>query len=422
MLASGCRIWAVALIFWSPLAVASGEPQDLQLAEQILSEYWHREGDNNEHAAAAYEQATAPSVESRMAYTLQRMNHFRYREALSVAREVAQLAPNSPEALAVLCWLETLLELNNEALVDLQRLRRAIDGLDPADPQRQFYLRHLGRLLGFIEGPGNRQVNRETFLQTETALQQGLTPEENKLLADARQEILDQFNQLQANQDQARNDFLAEAQKKAAAEIAAIQANNQNLKQARDQIPARIQASTNAFQQRSTALRNQIQPLESQFRIVQNQILPLQTQWQSLVIQIDLWDRRFSHPDRPPTYWDQVFRNQLAMEALRIDATIAGLQNQMWSLEAQVAQLNRELFQLNQQHQAELQSLNSESQNLTRQMERNSVRIQKLMAGPARVTGEAMAIGNRINKLKTYYDFPLESFRGELLKKLQAKR
>ncbi len=422
MLVSCCRIWAVALIVWSPLAVATGEPQDRQLAEQVLSEYWHREGDNNELAAAAYEQATVPSVEMRMAFILQRMNHFRYREALSAAREVAQLAPNSLEALAVLCWLETLLELNNEALVDLQRLRRAMDGLDPADPQRQFYLRHSGRLLGFIEGPGNRQVNRETLLQTEAALQQGLTPEENKLLADARQEIIDQFNQLQANQDQARHDFLAEAQKKAAAEIAAIQANNQNLKQARDQIPARIQASTNAYQQRSAALRDQIQPLESQVRIVQNQIFPLQTQWQSLVIQIDLWDRRFSNPDRPPTYWDQVFRNQLAMETLQIDTTIAGLQNQMWSLTAQVAQLNRDLFQLNQQHQAELQSLNGESQNLARQMERNSLRIQKLMAAPARVTGEAMAIANRINKLKTYYDFPLELFRGDLLKKLQAKR
>jgi hypothetical protein len=395
---------------------------DWKVADQILNQFWHREGENAIEARAAYEGLNNPSVETRLAYVFQRMNHFRYREALPVARELVRSHPDHSEALAALSWLETLLGSNNEALITMRDLRQSLGGQPPADQQRQFYLRHLGRMIGFLEGPGNRQVNRETLDQTVAQILNGLAPDNVQIFEDARQDVTDQFDQLKQDQETARNNFLNEAQKKAAAETAAIQTSNQALKQQRDQIPTRMQTVTDSFNQRSASLRNQIQPIESEYRMLETQLFPLHLQWQNTITQMALWDRRFTRPDEPPSYWDQVLRNQFAFEASRIDAQILFIRQQMRGLEFRVASLNQELYLTNQQFQQQLDSFRIEDQQITRQMERNSNRIQKLMSGPSRITGDAMSIAQRIDKLKTYGDFPIEQFRGKLLKQIRGKK
>ncbi|MBX3419445.1 MAG: hypothetical protein KF851_17705 [Pirellulaceae bacterium] len=396
--------------------------QDLIIAEKILEEFWRRENDNAIDARVAFEGLAVPSNDARLAYAFQRMNHYRYREALPVARELVRLQPDHIEALAAVSWLETLLGSNNEALITMRGLRQAIDGLDPTDQAKRFYLQHLGRLIGFLEGPGNRQVNRQTFEQTVALIVNGLPQDNLAAFENSRQDVLNEFAQLKQDQELARNNFLNDAQQKAAAESANIQNANQTLAQQRNQIPTRTQSATDTINQRSTSIRNQINPLESQYRMLETQLFPLANQWQNLMIRMSFLDRRFSRPNDPPSQFDQFLLNQLAFEAAALDSQILFIRQQMRGLELQVASLNQDLYILNQQLQEQLQGLRIEDQQLARQMERNSARIQKLVAGPTRVTGDALSIAQRIDKLKTYDDFAIEHFRSELLKKIRAQK
>ena len=393
------------------------------LSVQLLKELWTRDGNNLEVAQQNFESIAARDAITLFAYSLNRINHYRYRDGLTVAREAAEKSPEDFEIWATVSWLEILLQNNNEGMLALQKLKASIQVLDADSAKRGFFIRHMGRLVGFLEGPAGSSVNQEILMNTIALIEEKLTPNETKAFSEARQAVLDEFVKLGGKREMAKTDFLADAKAKADAETKVLEGQNELIMKRRESIPGQISKLTDDFNSQSSSLRAQAQPLQSQIGVLQAQHNNLQIELQQHYAQVAYYQGLLNRTRDPnDRFWIINQMNQFQLFCRNVESQILGVQGQLRSIDSQLGSLNGQLQQVTAQFNGQVGRLQAELNELDRQLGRNMSKTQKLAEPPKRITGEALSLGQRLDKLKTYYDLPSEQFRNDLLEKVKAQK
>jgi uncharacterized phage infection (PIP) family protein YhgE len=412
-------VLAAILLFCFPYCLNGQTPS---ISVQLLKDLWSRDGNNLEVAQKSFETTAVRDGNTLFAYALNRINHYRYRDGLSVAREASEKSPEDFDVWATLSWLEVLLQNNNEGMLALQKLKASIQVLEADSAKRGFYIRHMGRLIGFLEGPAGGGVNQEILTNTISLIEEKLTPDESKAFIEARQAVVDEFVKLGGKRELAKTDFLADAKAKAEAETKVLEGQNELIMKRRESIPSQISKLTDDFNSQTSSLRAQAQPLQSQIGMLQAQHSNLQIELQQHYAQVAYYQGLLNRTRDPnDRFWIINQMNQFQLFCRNVESQILGVQGQLRSIDSQLGSLNRQAQQVNAQYNSQVGRLQAELNELDRQLGRNMSKTQKLAEPPKRITGEALTLSQRLDKLKTYYDLPSEQLRNDLLEKIKAQ-
>ncbi len=266
-------------------------------------------------------------------------------------------------------------------------------------------------------------MNQEILTNTIALLEEKLSPDESKAFTEARQSVLDEFVKLGGKREVAKTDFLADAKAKAEAETKVIEGQNQLIMKRRESIPAQISKLTDDFNAQSSSLRAQAQPLQSQIGVLQAQHNNLQIELQQHYAQVAYYQSLLNQTrNANDRFWIINQMNQFQLFCRNVGSQILGVQGQLRSIDSQLGSLSRQLQQVTAQFNGLVGQLQAEQNELDRQLNRNMSKTQKLAEPPKRITGEALTLSQRLDKLKTYYDLPTEQLRNDLLEKIKAQK
>ena len=271
----------------------------------------------------------------------------------------------------------------------------------------------LGTLRGFVGGPIGGGAEDPKLAELDALVEETSSPEQAAAYAGARQALLDRFAELGAAQRataEARTEQDRKAREEAVAalqaEIDALTTKKSEAATAQAKAQQDAEASLKQKQDRLTEIRQQLAPAEAQIAVFQTQIASLS--------------------DQIRDYSSVLAANQ--NNALMISSTgfqidnlrlqQAGLQQQIFAVQARVAPLNREATQLMNESQQTtvgreqtLGRLRKEAADADRRLASLRRKIEQEQAGRSGSRGD----GPRVDVLSTYYSYPVDAERERLL-------
>jgi predicted nucleic acid-binding Zn-ribbon protein len=391
------------------------QDHDKDVAKTLLTELWPRSLENREASATLYQEhitavSESPIVSS--AYAWNRMQHSRYREARVVFQSLVDREEPEVGHLIGLSWVQFVLNDTDLGLMTLQKIKAQLTKLPADDPQRNAALLHMGRMVGYAQGPLNTRVNKDILKSTDEVALADLNQHDSAIYTDGLREIIEQFEDMSADQTKAKEEFLVTAKEKAQNEIQLIEAENNNIAQRTAQLVPEAQQLTETFNNEASALRAQAQPLQANQAALQSQITSLSFDLQQVYGEIALQQSFLNdNEESRRNFFVRNRLNQLYFLARDIESQIVSANFQLRNINGQLHGLLQQQNQLANQHDHMLGQLNQERRNLQRQLTKNRSRIVKLSDEPKRLGGEAQKLAQQLDQFSTFYRLPLEQIR-----------
>jgi len=400
---------------------------------ELLQLGWEKPTEAFEQSQKLYKQLEAqfpghPVLD--YAYALVQLKRFRYAEAARAIDRVAAVQQDDLTIRKLRCWLAGVSRQYDVALKEMERMADllAAEAAKAAHPDQDAQARQnehlqtaqfLGRVYGFLEGPGRGGVDDLLRAKTRQYVGDRLSDAQRAAFDEARRATGDQLAELQnqiaqktaENEKQAariREETLQQLAARAEAlraDIAAAESRNQRLKE-------QLDAETEKLDRQRRELSLKMQRLEDEARPLRSEIRALDLRIGTLLEQAD----REKDPD---------VRNRLLHEAAMWrasrDARLAALDR----LGRQLAGYQAELAVLDQRAAAAIaryQRSITPVEPLLKSLERTERESNKLRREP--VTGrtpEVTNLENRAAAFTTYVPLPtsLEAERQALLEKLR---
>ena len=394
----------------------------IQAAINLLDARWDKNVANREYSVKELERYPE-SPEVVLAYTLNRMQHRRYKDALSSARKLQRLDPDELDGAVLHIWLETLSNNYEEALVAIKSLGPKLTGANNADKASlDWSLKRLGRLVGYMQGPAFDKVNADLVNDAIAVSTKGLTPEQLNIFNRNREEVLQKYETLLAQNRQ----FADNAQRKAEAENASqtqdLNAQNQRLEDRAQQLEPRIDQLRNEGIQKLEQIRTEARPLQQQLASLSNQIDSANFNLDSLYLNLALLNqnRRSANRRGGLVYVDPVFSSPslISIEIQNRLYEIDRLRYRYRIVADQLAEIESEAYRIQNEYGAAVGDVNSQLNSLDREKRRNDRQLTKLAKGPKVAKGKLGSLRNRTGALKTYDPISLEVYRQTFLQKL----
>jgi hypothetical protein len=374
------------------------------------------------------------------AYALSLIEKHRYSDAARQINRSLAISQGNLSAWKAKIWLD----VTNKQYADAQEAMRSLCGLMPADTTRpeiearcQETAAFLGRVCGFIQGPGREGGDALLVDRFVSELARQLTPSRLEVFKRARQEVLDQYVQFaQGIQQRRQNAKTAEYQVRSR--------QNQLLNQERHQVMAEM----GTMEDRKTEVRRDY--MAEQAQLAQNrqesvgmlgqvgaQAVQAQAAYASTSTAIgqQRWaaGQQFTEPQppmgNPPSaaqvqaYQEWFARRQQwqqaqamagaqadAMEPDRANyaATAQGLGAQAMGLMCEVAEADRQLRESQAREAAEMRRLEFREKRLRVNTRRCSEDEERNLKQPnTGTTTEVLALTNKAKALVTYIPQPI---------------
>ncbi len=400
-----------ATFSYSPSHANADDSPD-ELIEKLLATHWEKSGANKAAAQLIYESdrqlQNHPKV--MLAYSINRMQHNRQRDALAIVKRLNQVEASNADAWMLRIWLEALTDNYDQSLVAITQFRQNFSQPDKIDPetQKELHLR-LGRVIGYMQGPVNHKINPDILAAALAAAIDGMTPNQLQRFNSERNKVLAKFDALSKTNAAKLADEKLKVQINNDLEADKRQKQNKDLQDQASQLMPLIDKARADADDQINNLRAEISPLESQQVTIGNQITDLKSDLS--LMYSDLIRLQTNWPNHPDIIW-------IAANIRNRERDLSGLYRQSRDVAARINQLGGRMRQVRAMANSRIHSLNQQLKQLELTRRKNDRRLNQLSKGPKVATGKKLALDNRVISLKTYDPFPLELYRVAMVEKL----
>lgn len=393
----------------------------------LLSVGWDIRPEGRARAAAAYQQAVEDLPGDRQivyAYALVRMQQRQYPEAVRLLEDYLSIEKEDAQAWRAKAWLSMLMKNASSSLVDLDKISQLVadEKTELTAAERQELIGFLGRMIGFLEGPGEGAVNSSTLGAAKRKLVDRLTGTQRETFDQNVSAVIDEFGVLATAKDDAQVQEIATAEKRKRDQLAQLDkdaieigARKEELKLAAERIESEAQADNDTYSRADQPLAESLANVNSQALIAERELAN---------VSVDLLSLRAQFArERDPIIRDRLFReiDRVEILAARIDADLLSLRRRAQGIQAQRATLAAKHNQAQASFAAGRAKAQKEFQTLENQLKRASAERSKLKRPAVGNTGKVIALNKQAVALSTYETFPLEAEKQRLLDQLEAK-
>lgn len=393
----------------------------------LLSVGWDIRSEGRERAAAAYQQAVEDFPGDRQvvyAYALVRMQQRQYPEAVRLLEDYLSIEKQDAHAWRAKAWLSMLMKNASSSLVDLDKISQLVadEKTELTAAEQQELIGFLGRMIGFLEGPGEGAVNSSTLSSAKRKIVDRLTGTQRETFDQNVSAVIDEFGVLATAKDDAQVQEIATAEKRKRDQLAQLDkdaieigARKEELKLAAEKIESEAQSDNETYSRADQPLAESLANVNSQALIAERELANASVDLLSLRAQ-------FAR-ERDPIFRDRLFReiDRVEILAARIDADLLSLRRRAQGIQAQRATLAAKHNQAQASFAAGIAKAQKEFQTLENQLKRASAERSKLKRPAVGNTGKVIALNKQAVALSTYETFPLEAEKQRLLDQLEAK-
>ncbi len=398
--------------------------QDVSVISLLLNEQWQRQTGAEQERARELGQAALRAdpgnLQLTYAYALNRMQHYRYRDAVPLLKQVVRAQPTNLSAWQLLTWAQIVNGQHDASLVSMREMKQAMTAAAAADDDAALEMyQHAGRLTGFLQGPVSSAPNADLLQLTITTLADGATAQQLEVFNRERDAVLQKYDQITRDEAAAAASFLQNAAAKGAVEAEVIEKTNESLDQRRETIQPEVSRLTVEATSRISSLDQQAGPLLAEATALDAQANQLA--WTLNNIRADiLLTQQASFDRRNPEFrFGYQYRlSQLYALAQQTEIQLANVRNRLVGLQSQLNVLGVQRDQVQNLYGGEIAQQRNELQQIDRQQKKNTRKLQDIIDGPDRITGKALQLANKKDLMSTYYIPPLEIYRLEFLDKL----
>lgn len=427
----GCL--AVALIL--PLPARAAAPSIVD----VLSVGWDTAPEARAAGERAYQQFVKDNPGNRQvlyAYALVKMQQRQYPEAAKLLDQYLTIEKNDLHAWRAKSFLSMLLRQSDLGLVELDKLSQVLaddmadklkaPGAEEMEDRQRRELHgetvsYLGRMIGYLEGPGEGSVNTATLTTTKTKISNRLSDTWRDILDAAASAVVDEYNVLATAKDDAKFQEIAAAEQAKRDRIAEIErlaieaaSRQDELKAGYDKVQEEIAAENAAYARQDQPLADELNRLSSQAAVINRELS---------VVSADIFSlRRAAEMEQ-----DQVQRLRLLQESDRLERIAVRLDADLRALERRAAIVQRDRAALALRHRQNLAAygvtagrMEKEFKTIETSLKRAESERAKLKKPATGNTGKVIALNKQAIALTTYEVFPLEAEKQRLLDELAA--
>lgn len=438
--------WIFALILLSSagVPVAAAAPPTRDELKKLLELGWRIDPESQQAADELYDQlsgATRSHGSVSYAQALIKIKQRRYSDALPLVDDLLRFEPKNIDAWRAKIWLSIILRRSPEALVATEKAvalfpaepaapvapppadKDARDDPAEANDAERYYVdlsTFLGRMFGYLEGPGAATVGEAQLVTHRTKVVERLTGARREAFLAGRDAVMDQFLGKKDDQQVTREKAVQEEEKQRDQRLRQLDEQRSRDAERVDQLNAERTRLRGELNDQLRDIQRRDQPLADQVARLDAQATRLRRELNIYAGDIGQLERLLLR-ERDPLIRDQYRREIAVLEsrASRLDADLAALNRQGAGVVAQRASLAQEAQQVQGSIGRQLDSLDKEGgdiQRRARQADGEERRLRKPTTGD---TTQVRAMSAQASAWTTYEPFPLELERQRLLDSLK---
>jgi hypothetical protein len=353
------------------------------------------------------------------AYALVLMKQRRYEQAITELDGVLKLDESNLAARENKIRLLMLTKNYSGAVVELDRLSRLAAEAPqehlPLDRRRDV-LRFIGRVIGFLEGPGEAGIAAVTRQRAQREIESRLTDEELGIYDEARDGVLERFGKSVGQAETGREDALTEKQRQREEAKRDLQTQRTQQQERATELLARADQLRKEIKDNETEFAKAERPLVDRLARLDRQAEIPRRELALLLADSDSLRAAAARTEDPVERDRLLFRaQQLEIFAARYDADLAVLERQAAAVNAERAQIRDRFGRENAALVASGTTIKKELELLGRGEKRLAMdekRFDKPITGGTRAV---RALEAEAGAFTTYEPLPLEEERQRLL-------
>ena len=410
---------------WCPLA--SAQATSAAAISELITVGWDTKPEGRARAEETYLRAVEDHPGDRQlvyAYALVKMQQRQFPEASRLLDQYLAIEKQDALAWRAKSWLSMLMKSAPTSLVELDKLSQVLADEKVKLPiaTRQELIQFLGRMIGFLEGPGEGSVNAATLVAAKAKIAGRLTETEREAFDQGVSAVVDEFGVLATAKDDAQVQEIATAEKQKREQLAQLDkdavdigARKEELKITAERIESEV-ASENATYAKADA------PLADEFNRIARQASDVDRDLSNVSSDI-VSLRGQAAREKDPNIRNRIFRDIDRLEgiAARLDNNLRSLERTAAGVRARRATLLAQHNQVLAGYASSLGAAQREFKGLESREKRADNLRNKLRKPTVGNTGKVIALNNQAVALSTYEVFPLEAEKQRLLDQSEVK-
>jgi hypothetical protein len=412
-------LMASGMLLNCPPLWAESTPADA--IHQLLTTGWNTRPEGRAQAEEIYRQGVEDHPGDRQlvyAYALVRMQQRQYPEAAKLLEQYLAIEKQDAHAWRAKAWLSMLMKNAPASLVELDKLSQLLaDEKSPISDADQVELTaFLGRMIGFLEGPGEGAVNMATLAQAKRKISERLTATQRENFDQQASAVTDEFSVLATAKDDAQVQEIVAAERQKRERRVELDKDEVNIAARKEELRLVSEKVNNEIQAENDAYARADQPLADALSSVSAQGALLERDLSRIVADI-ISLRAQATREMDPVRRDLLFReiDRLDIIAARLDADLLSLRRRAQALQGQRNTLAARHNQALAGYSATLATAQKEFQTLENRLKRAATERAKLGKPATGNTGKVIALNAQAVALSTYENFPLEAEKQRLL-------
>lgn len=360
------------------------------------------------------------------AYALVLLKQRRYDEAAKPLDSAVAGDPTNWSARQNKIRLLMLTKKYDAALVELDRMSKQLaeaseDQLPPS--QRREVVAFLGRMIGFLEGPAERDVAASSRRRVQRQVESVLTEQELLQYDEARDGVLARFTEIAEASQRGREEALAEKERQREDAARDLEERRAKQQERRAELLDRADKIRQEMRDNQAELTKAEQPLLDRLARINRQAEIPRREIALLITEADSLRAAAARLEDPIERDRLLFRaRQLEIAASRYDADLAALERQAAAINVERARLQKEFQRNNGALVNSLRTIENELVAIQRSEKRNALDERRLEKPLTSGTRAVRALEAEAGAFTTYEPFPLEEDRQRLLDSLANPR
>jgi hypothetical protein len=358
------------------------------------------------------------------AYALVKLQQRQYPEASRLLDQYLGIEKQDVFAWRAKAWISLLTKNAGGAVVELDKLSQLLadEKVKLSDEQRSELVTFLGRMVGFLEGPGEGSVTAASLTATRRKISERLPGTEREAFDSAISAVVDEFGVLATAKDDAQVQEISTQEKQnrerlvdLANDEAAMAERKEALQKTAEKIESEAVAEREIYAKADQPLIDQLSRLNSQAAIIDSQLANVSADILSI--------RALLAREKDPVLRDQYFRDldRLSLLASRLDGDLLALSRRADGIKRQRSALALRHAQAQQTLANSLAAAQKEFKGIETKEKRADNEREKLKKPVVGNTGKVIALNKQAIALSTYESFPLEAEKQRILDLLDAK-
>ncbi len=425
---------AGAVLAFAPCMVevsAADEPASVEYyVRQMLEEGWGIEPSARVNAEEHFRKAIALAPGDRRVYVARSLTltkQGRYDLALEAWRRMSESEPDNLDFLAWKIRTRIISKQHTAALVDMLAMAEKLpdDGADDAIQQDAMQRANfLGRMFGYIDGPGNAVAKTTDNHRAESrrSIIAALTPQQQQAFEEGRATVTDRAVAFELEQQQEREQDIEvqQAERRQRAEQLVVEQNRvtldmQNLDEDLRRVRADQRDEIREIERSLSGVESQLAQYESRLVAARDEIHYLRREINSLIIALDAEEDEI----RRRRLRDDIRRLELLLS--RRDADYRIHEREAIRINDQRLSLQREGQRINQLYNDQAKDLERRAnalRKLDRRLRNEQLEVQR---PPTGVNARVRYLQSKATSFNSYDQFPLEREKAALLESFRNR-